>query len=128
LTTEILTPGHTPLAQLERIYRSGASACLAPQARPAIEAAAARIAAAAAGIEAVYGVNTGFGKLASLKIAAADTATLQRNLILSHCCGVGQAMPRDVARLMMVLKLLSLGRGDQSGPRAIWPRWRIWPP
>ena len=116
MTPEILTPGHTPLAQLERIYRSGASACLAPQARPAIEAAAARIAAAAAGIEAVYGVNTGFGKLASPKIAAADTATLQRNLILSHCCGVGESMPRDVARLMMVLKLLSLGRGA-SGVR-----------
>ena len=116
MTPEILTPGHTPLAQLERIYRSGASACLAPQARPAIEAAAARIAAAAAGGEAVYGVNTGFGKLASLKIVAADTATLQRNLILSHCCGVGEAMPRNVARLMMVLKLLSLGRGA-SGVR-----------
>jgi histidine ammonia-lyase len=81
-----------------------------------IEAAAARIAQAAAGSDAVYGVNTGFGKLASLKIAAADTATLQRNLILSHCCGVGDPMPRGIARLMMVLKLLSLGRGA-SGVR-----------
>ena len=116
MTPEILTPGHTPLARLERIYRSGASARLAPQARPAIESAAAHIAAAAAGGEAVYGVNTGFGKLASVKIAAADTATLQRNLILSHCCGVGEAMPRDVVRLMIVLKLLSLGRGA-SGVR-----------
>ena len=116
MTPEILTPGHTPLARLERIYRSGASARLAPQARPAIKAAAARIAAAAAGGEAGSGVTTGFGKLASVKIAAADTATLQRNLILSHCCGVGEAMPRDVARLMIVLKLLSLGRGA-SGVR-----------
>jgi histidine ammonia-lyase len=64
----------------------------------------------------VYGVNTGFGKLASIKIAVEDTETLQRNLILSHCCGVGEAMPGDVARLMMVLKLLSLGRGA-SGVR-----------
>ncbi|MDZ4094357.1 MAG: histidine ammonia-lyase, partial [Paracoccaceae bacterium] len=54
--------------------------------------------------------------VASLKIAARDTATLQRNLILSHCCGVGEAMPRPVARLMMALKLLSLGRGA-SGVR-----------
>ena len=59
----------------------------------------------------MYGVNTGFGKLASIKIAPEDTATLQKNLILSHCCGVGAPMPEDVARLMMVLKLLSLGRG-----------------
>ena len=42
----------------------------------------------------VYGVNTGFGKLASVKIAAGDTATLQRNLILSHCSGVGDADAR----------------------------------
>jgi histidine ammonia-lyase len=65
---------------------------------------------------AVYGVNTGFGKLASIHIAAADTETLQRNLILSHCCGVGEATPRTIVRLMMALKLLSLGRGA-SGVR-----------
>jgi hypothetical protein len=49
---------------------------------------------AAAGDEAVYGVNTGFGKLASVRIKPEDTARLQRNLILSHCCGVGE--PLDV--------------------------------
>jgi histidine ammonia-lyase len=116
VTPEILTPGETTLAQLERLYRSGAPAQLAPSARPMVEAAAGVVARAAAGSEAVYGVNTGFGKLASLKIAAADTAALQRNLILSHCCGVGEPMPRPVARLMMALKLLSLGRGA-SGVR-----------
>ena len=116
MTLEILQPGHTKLAQIEHIYREGRPAGLPSSARPGIEAAAARIAAAAAGDAAVYGVNTGFGKLASLKIAAKDTATLQRNLILSHCCGVGDPMPRNVARLMMTLKLLSLGRGA-SGVR-----------
>ncbi|MBA4352860.1 MAG: histidine ammonia-lyase [Rhodobacter sp.] len=116
MSPEILQPGQTVLAQIEQIYREERSAVLHPSARAGVEAAAARIAAAAAGDAAVYGVNTGFGKLASLKIAAKDTATLQRNLILSHCCGVGEAMPRNVARLMMVLKLLSLGRGA-SGVR-----------
>ncbi|HID67290.1 MAG TPA: histidine ammonia-lyase, partial [Roseibacterium sp.] len=72
---------------------------------------AAMVAKAAAGEDAVYGVNTGFGKLASVKIAAKDVATLQRNLILSHCCGVGEALDDATTRLMMVLKLLSLGRG-----------------
>nr|WP_245211836.1 histidine ammonia-lyase [Neoroseomonas oryzicola] len=111
-----MQPGAVTLAQLEHIYRTEAPATLSPAARPAVEAAAARVAEAAAGETAVYGVNTGFGKLASLKIAPGDTATLQRNLILSHCCGVGEAISRRHTRLMMVLKLISLGRGA-SGVR-----------
>ncbi len=116
MTPETLTPGATTLAQLERLWRTEAPATLAPGARAGIEAASRRIAEAAAGGVAVYGVNTGFGKLANLKIAPQDTAKLQENLILSHCCGVGVAMPRATARLMMALKLLSLGRGA-SGVR-----------
>ena len=112
----ILIPGRTTLAQLERIYRDESAVQLHPSARPGIIAAAAQIAKAAVGSDAVYGVNTGFGKLAALKIAATDTAILQRNLILSHCCGVGEPMPRRITRLMMALKLLSLGRGA-SGVR-----------
>ncbi|MBV1896324.1 MAG: histidine ammonia-lyase, partial [Rhodobacteraceae bacterium] len=77
------------------------------------------VAQAAAGGEAVYGVNTGFGKLASQKIAPEDTAKLQENLILSHCCGVGDALSVPLTRLMMVLKLLSLGRGASG------VRWEI---
>jgi histidine ammonia-lyase len=116
MMTETLDPGATTLAQLERIYRDNATARLAPQAHGPIEAAARHVLAAADAQAPVYGVNTGFGKLASLKIAASDTATLQRNLILSHCCGVGEPIPRPVARLVMALKLLSLGRGA-SGVR-----------
>ena len=111
-----LTPGSTPLGVLEEIWRKGTPARLNDAARPAIDAAAAQVAAAAQGGDAVYGVNTGFGKLASVKIAPGDTATLQRNLILSHCCGVGPALDVATTRLMMVLKLLSLGRGA-SGVR-----------
>jgi histidine ammonia-lyase len=116
LTPETLLPGHVTLAQLERIYRQGLPAKLDASAHPGIARAASHIAAAAKGSAAVYGVNTGFGKLASVKIAPEDTETLQKNLILSHCCGVGEPMPVDVARLMMVLKVLSLGRGA-SGVR-----------
>lgn len=116
MTPELLIPGQVSLAQLERIYRNGLPARLHDSAGPGIARAASHIAAAANGSTAVYGVNTGFGKLASIKIAAEDTATLQKNLILSHCCGVGAPMPLDVARLMLVLKLLSLGRGA-SGVR-----------
>ena len=116
MTAIILTPGQTTLAQLERIYREELPVTLDRAARPGILRAAAAIAAAAAGDAPVYGVNTGFGKLASMRIAPEDTATLQRNLILSHCCGVGDPIPRPHARLLMVLKLLSLGRGA-SGVR-----------
>ena len=116
MTAITLTPGATTLAQLRRLYREELPAQLDRSARPQVEASAAIISAAAAGDAPVYGVNTGFGKLASLRIAPNDTATLQRNLILSHCAGVGEAMPRAVTRLMMALKLLSLGRGA-SGVR-----------
>jgi len=111
-----LTPGQVTLDQLAQIYREQSAVRLDRAAKPAIEAAAAAIDAAAAGNMPVYGVNTGFGKLASMRIAPKDTATLQRNLILSHCCGIGAAIPRAQSRLLMVLKLLSLGRGA-SGVR-----------
>jgi histidine ammonia-lyase len=111
LTSLSLIPGMVTLADLERVYRDEVPITLDRAARPGIEAAAAMIRAAAAGDAPVYGVNTGFGKLASLRIAAKDTATLQRNLILSHCCGVGAPISRRHTRLMMSLKLLSLGRG-----------------
>lgn len=111
-----LTPGHVTLADLERIYWEELPIKLDKSCYAAVAAAHAKIAAAASGTAAVYGVNTGFGKLASVKIEAKDTATLQRNLILSHCCGVGKPISRRHARLMMGLKILSLGRGA-SGVR-----------
>ena len=113
-----LIPGQTGLDALERIYRESHAVRLAPSARPGIEAAAALVAKAAAGEDAVYGVNTGFGKLAQIQIAPEDTAKLQRNLILSHCAGIGDPAEKAVVQLMMVLKLLSLGRGA-SGVRSV---------
>ena len=116
MTTIVLTPMSVGFSQLEQVYRGGISPQLDPICKAAVELAASRIAEAAAGDAAVYGVNTGFGKLASVKVAPEDTAQLQRNLILSHCCGVGEAMPEAHVRLMMTLKLLSFGRGA-SGVR-----------
>jgi histidine ammonia-lyase len=116
MSVMVLTPGAVTLAELELIFRDERAVKLHGSSYAGIEKAAAMIAAAAAGNTAVYGVNTGFGKLASIPIAPGDTETLQRNLILSHCCGVGEAMPRNIVRLMMALKLLSLGRGA-SGVR-----------
>ncbi|MEM7500147.1 MAG: histidine ammonia-lyase [Pseudomonadota bacterium] len=114
-----LTPGSVTLATLETLLVEDRPAVLDPACRPAVEAAAARVAEAAAGDAPVYGVNTGFGKLASIRIPTADTAKLQRNLILSHCAGVGDTLPRGPTRLMMALKLASLGRGASG------TRWEI---
>ena len=111
-----LTPGAVSLETLSRIYWDGVPAVLDPVANDAVQRGAERIAAIAFGDVPVYGVNTGFGKLASIRIDAADVVTLQRNLILSHCCGVGQSLPENIVRLIMSLKLVSLGRGA-SGVR-----------
>ena len=106
-----LTPGEATLGQLRDIYFSQTPVSLDASAIPAINASMELVGKAAAGTEPIYGVNTGFGKLASVKIASEDTETLQRNLVLSHCCGVGETLDTPTTRLMMVLKLLSLGRG-----------------
>lgn len=112
----ILKPGSVSLATLEDIYRNGTIVRLDPSFHSGIAKSAARIAEIAAGDAPVYGINTGFGKLASIRIAPEDVATLQRNLILSHCCGVGAPLAENIVRLIMSLKLISLGRGA-SGVR-----------
>ena len=109
--TVVLTPGTATLDQLRAIWAEALPVKLDPASHGAIEAAAAMVERASEGDAPVYGVNTGFGKLASVKIAPEDTGALQRNLVLSHCCGVGEPLDAATTRLMMVLKLLSLGRG-----------------
>jgi len=86
---------------------------------PRIEAAANIVAKAARGDVPAYGINTGFGKLASARIAADQTTLLQRNLIVSHCCGVGPPTPEPIVRLMMALKIISLGRGASGVRREV---------
>ncbi|MEA2926954.1 MAG: histidine ammonia-lyase, partial [Alphaproteobacteria bacterium] len=110
-----LTPGHATLADW-RAVADGAGVRLDPAALPAVEASARTVDAIVARGAPVYGINTGFGKLASVRIGDADLATLQRNIVLSHAAGVGDPMPVPVARLMIALKLASLGVGA-SGVR-----------
>ena len=111
----ILTPGTISYDQWLAIYH-GAPFTLDPACRPGIAQSAAAVARIVARGAPVYGINTGFGKLASVRIAPDDLATLQRNIVLSHAAGVGDPMPVPVARLMMALKLASLAQGA-SGVR-----------
>ena len=112
-----LNPENVSLDQLRRLW-SGADARLDDPSMQRIAAAAASVERIVAGGETVYGVNTGFGLLANTRIPNERLAELQTNLILSHSAGLGDALPRHVTRLMIVLKLLGLGRG-YSGVRPI---------
>jgi histidine ammonia-lyase len=110
-----LEPGSVPLGAWRAIYR-GADVTLDEGCRPAVEAGAKAIEEILAKGEPVYGINTGFGKLASVRIGNADLATLQRNLVLSHAAGIGEPLPPEVVKLAMALKLASLAQGA-SGVR-----------
>lgn len=110
-----LNPGSVSFAEWREVYQGG-PVRLSPDCRPAIAESAASVERILARGEAVYGINTGFGKLAAVRIESADLETLQRNIVLSHAAGVGAPMPVLIARLMMALKLASLARGA-SGVR-----------
>ncbi len=93
------------------ILRDGARVVLDDEARAAVDRAAAVVAHIAARDASVYGVNTGFGKLAQTRIPRDKLAALQRNLVVSHACGVGELLPSDIVRLVLTLKVNSLARG-----------------
>jgi histidine ammonia-lyase len=113
-----LQPGQLTLDALLAIHESVVPLKLDAGAWPAVQRSAAVVQAAAASDVAVYGVNTGFGKLASTRIGAADLATLQRNLIRSHSVGVGEPMAASIVRLILAMKAASLARG-YSGVRPV---------
>ncbi len=117
MKTCLLIPGETSLVDLLVILNSQENnVTLDRQAEKSVRQSARVVQDVVSQGQAVYGINTGFGKLSSVKIASEDTSTLQRNLILSHCAGVGEPADARVVRMMMILKLLSLGRGA-SGVR-----------
>ncbi len=106
-----LSPGFVKISTLKNIWEKNSSVKINRKSKKQIDLAAAYVEKVAKSDVAVYGINTGFGKLDKIKIKPEDTNQLQRNLILSHCCGVGEILDKSTTRLMMILKLLSLGRG-----------------
>jgi histidine ammonia-lyase len=105
-----LNPEAIDLGTLRQLWQ-GAPCKLDAASLVRIRSSAASVERIVAGGETVYGVNTGFGLLANQAIPADRLAELQTNLILSHSAGLGEPLPRHVVRLMIVLKLLGLGRG-----------------
>jgi histidine ammonia-lyase len=115
MTPVLLCPGNVALQTWYAVYR-GALVTLDPACRSAIRRGAEAVERIVAKGEPIYGVNTGFGKLASVRIATADLESLQRNIVLSHAAGVGEMTPAPIVRLMIALKLASLAQGA-SGVR-----------
>ncbi len=116
MTTLSIDPGRAPLALWRRVLEQPARIALAESAWSGIERARTTVEEALASGRVLYGVNTGFGKLAQTAIAPGEIKTLQRNLVLSHAAGVGEALPDAVVRLTLALKIASLARG-YSGVR-----------
>ncbi|HHH10652.1 MAG TPA: histidine ammonia-lyase, partial [Sorangium sp.] len=105
------------LVELAEVACRGRRVALCAQARAAVERARGAVEAiVAAGDDApaVYGINTGFGALAETRIDAGDIATLQRNLVRSHACGVGPDLSEPQVRAMMVLRAQVVARGHSG--------------
>jgi len=118
MTSLVLNPGKITLDELDQIHAGVCQLSLPESARAAMRASHALVKAAADGDAPVYGVNTGFGKLANKRISKDQLATLQRNLIRSHSVGVGEPLAAPIMRLMMATKAASLARG-YSGCREL---------
>jgi histidine ammonia-lyase len=115
----ILTPGRVTLADIRRLYTGHDLLTMDPAARPAVDASRATVQAIVRDGRVVYGVNTGFGKLAQTVIPPARLTELQTNLVLSHSVGTGPLLAGPVVRLVLALKAVSLARGHSG------VRWEI---
>jgi histidine ammonia-lyase len=109
---------HLDFAQLYRVVFDNAKVELAPQARTRMLASRAVIERLIASDQAVYGVNTGFGKMASVRISREQIGELQVNLVRSHACGVGTALSEHETRAMLLLRANAIAKGF-SGVRPV---------
>ena len=113
-----LKPGSITLAELRRLARGNDQVALAEGWRKGVDQSLAAVGKRLAAGEALYGINTGFGKLAKTRISSDELATLQLNLVRSHAAGVGTPLADSTVRLVLVLKAASLARG-YSGVRPV---------
>jgi histidine ammonia-lyase len=98
------------------VARSGAAVSLAPEARARIVAARRVVEEAAASPTAIYGINTGIGDLANVRIDPSEATTLQRDLVRAHATAVGPPLSREIVRAMLLLKARTFSFGH-SGVR-----------
>ena len=106
--------GAISLSALRRIHEQPTVLKISPQDRGRIARAGALVDKIVASGDAAYGINTGFGLLANTRIPNDQLELLQRNLLLSHAAGVGDALPDPVVRLILALKINALARGHSG--------------
>jgi histidine ammonia-lyase len=111
--------GELTLSTLRGIYRQPVALRLAAHDRGRIAVASSLVDKIIAGGDAAYGINTGFGLLAQTRIPTDQLELLQRNLLLSHAAGVGDALPDAVVRLILALKINALARGHSGITMAV---------
>lgn len=99
------------LPQLRAVWQNRCELTLGETALQRVAAAEAQVNEVLAGGDQVYGVNTGFGQFAEVRISDDELLLLQENLIRSHAVGVGDLLPDETVRLIMVLKVIGLSRG-----------------
>jgi len=120
-TAPVTLDGHSlSIADVVAVARGNAPVALNPKALDAVRASRRAVEAAVERGETIYGVNTGFGKLAHVRIPPEQARQLQLNLIRSHASGVGDPLGQDAVRAMMLLRANVLARGT-SGVRPAVP-------
>ncbi|MGA9571544.1 MAG: histidine ammonia-lyase [Candidatus Acidiferrales bacterium] len=118
MSTIQLDGEHLEFAQLHSVVFEGAKVELAAQAQERMLASRAVIERLIASDQAVYGVNTGFGKMASVRISREQIGELQVNLVRSHACGVGAPLSEHETRAMLLLRANAIAKGF-SGVRPV---------
>ncbi len=142
------------LDQIYLVANGSMNAAIAPAARPRIASSQAVVKRIVTSDETAYGINTGFGKLSDVRISKGDLQQLQRNLVRSHACGVGNPLEEPEVRAMLLLRANVLAKGlsgvryeliellmacltaasirssqpgDPWAQVGIWRPWRTWP-
>jgi histidine ammonia-lyase len=119
--------GHLTAGVALEIARGVRRALITPAVAQKVERSRERIRRIVDSQQTVYGVNTGFGPLCTTRISTEDTRLLQYNLLRSHSCGVGERLPRELSKLMLILKVHALCRGFSGIKRDTVDRmiWQI---
>ena len=99
------------LSNLRDVWLAPVTVDLGPEAKRRISESNELIDDVVAGGDTVYGVNTGFGQLASVRIETEDLSKLQENLVTSHSVGVGRDLDDELVRLVMLMKVIALAEG-----------------
>jgi histidine ammonia-lyase len=112
----VLDGHHLSLEEARQIVFGDEKAAIHPQARTRVEASHSALEQIISSGETIYGINTGFGQLSTTSISEASLKQLQKNIVLSHAVGVGEFLPEETVRAMLLFRTNSLLRGD-SGVR-----------